>query len=68
MRDSAAAAYSAACLSGDAGVHKRLQEAYRYLAHYHLKDSKLDQAAHYAYKCMGHEEVNSTLNSSVKTI
>lgn len=57
MRDSAAAAYSAACLDGEVDTERGLQEAYRYLAHYYLNKEHLDHAAQYAYKCLDHEEV-----------
>lgn len=57
MRDSAAAAYSAACLGPGTESEKGLQEAFRYLANYHLNNNHLDYAAHYAYKCLEHEEV-----------
>lgn len=58
MHDSAAAAYTAACLDGgENDSEKGLQEAHRYLAHYHLNKGHLDNAAHYAFKCLDHEEV-----------
>ncbi|XP_077296926.1 uncharacterized protein LOC143918754 [Arctopsyche grandis] len=68
MQDSAAAAYSAACLDGDTDTDKGLQDAHRYLANYHLKKGHLDHAAHYAFKCLDHEDTKEEGKSLLKTI
>lgn len=57
MPNSAAAAYTAACQEAGNAGSKELPAAQRYLAQYYLRFALLDHAAHYAYKCLDHENV-----------
>lgn len=61
MPNSAAAAYTAACQDPANSCSKELPSAQRYLAQYYLRFSLLDHAAHYAYKCLEHENVSSSI-------
>lgn len=64
--DNAAAAYTEYCLSDPkqsaySSDQSDLYGAYRYLANYHLKKGRLDDAYTYAYKCVEYEQVNNVI-------
>ncbi|XP_063617411.1 cell division cycle protein 23 homolog [Cydia splendana] len=68
MPNSAAAAYTAACQDAANAGSKDLPPAMRYLAHYYLRFSLLDHAAHYAYKCLEHDTTKEAGKNLLKTI
>ncbi|KAG6450381.1 hypothetical protein O3G_MSEX006554 [Manduca sexta] len=68
MPNSAAAAYTAACQDPANAGSKELPTAQQYLAHYYLRFSLLDHAAHYAYKCLEHESTKEAGKSILKII
>ncbi|XP_013201225.1 cell division cycle protein 23 homolog [Amyelois transitella] len=68
MPNSAAAAYTAACQDPANSGSKELPSAQRYLAQYYLRFSLLDHAAHYAYKCLEHENTKEAGKNILKTI
>ncbi|XP_033208965.1 cell division cycle protein 23 homolog [Belonocnema kinseyi] len=67
--DHAAAAYTDfvtdECRNAD---RAELSHAYKYLTQYHLKRDQLDQANHYAQKCLQFEETKNEAKAFLKTI
>lgn len=68
MPNSAAAAYTAACQDPALANNKEIPMAQRFLAQYYLRFSLLDHAAHYAYKCLEHENTKEAGKNFLKTI
>ncbi|XP_013133925.1 PREDICTED: cell division cycle protein 23 homolog isoform X2 [Papilio polytes] len=68
MPNSAAAAYTAACQEAGNAGSKELPAAQRYLAQYYLRFALLDHAAHYAYKCLDHENTKEAGKNILKAI
>ncbi|XP_024887828.1 cell division cycle protein 23 homolog isoform X1 [Temnothorax curvispinosus] len=67
--DHAAAAYTDFVMDESRSVDRtELSHAYKYLAQYHLKKEQLDQAYHYAQKCLQFDETKEEAKVLLKTI
>ncbi|XP_020281647.1 cell division cycle protein 23 homolog [Pseudomyrmex gracilis] len=71
--DNAAAAYKDFVTDEYRGVDRRvesteLSHAYKYLTQYHLKREELDQANHYAQKCLDFDETKEEAKALLRTI
>jgi anaphase-promoting complex subunit 8 len=51
--------YVAECEATEQGDKGELCRAYKFLAAYHIKTNELNDAYHFAQKCLGYEEVSS---------
>lgn len=67
--DHAAAAYTEFVTDESRNADRaELSHAYKYLTQYHLKRDELDQANHYAQKCLQFEETKNEAKAFLKTI
>ncbi|XP_076669161.1 cell division cycle protein 23 isoform X1 [Andrena cerasifolii] len=67
--DSAAAAYSDFVMDESRNADRTdLSHAYKYLTQYHIKRDQLDQANHYAQKCLQFDETKEEAKALLRTI
>lgn len=67
--DHAAAAYTDFVMDEFRSVDRtELSHAYKYLTQYHLKKEQLDQANHYAQKCLQFDETKEEAKVLLRTI
>ena len=67
--DHAAAAYTDFVTDESRNADRaELSHAYKYLTQYHLKRDQLDEANHYAQKCLQFEETKNEAKAFLKTI
>lgn len=67
--DHAAAAYTDFVMDESRNVDRtELSHAYKYLTQYHLKREQLDQANHYAQKCLQFDETKEEAKVLLRTI
>lgn len=67
--DNAAAAYTNFVMDEFRNAEKHeLSHAYKFLTQYHLKRNELDQANHYAQKCLQYDETKEEAKAFLRTI
>lgn len=67
--DQAAAAYTDFIMDESKNSEStELSHAYKYLTQYHLKREQLDQANHYAQKCLQFDETKEEAKALLRTI
>lgn len=67
--DNAAAAYTDFVMDESRNTDRTdLSHAYKYLTQYHLKREQLDQANHYAQKCLQFDETKEEAKALLRTI